>query len=70
MSQETKELLDQAQTQGGWIIAAATGLWGFVLRALVGRHIKLLDKIEDRLDSVDSRLANIEGRMQERDHWE
>jgi hypothetical protein len=63
MNDEVTDLV----THGGWFIAGLTTLWAFVLRWIVGRHLKQFDSVNVKLESIDMRLSIIEGRFTERD---
>jgi len=48
----------------GWVVAGVSSLWAI----LVKRRAATIDRIFQRLDDIDARLASLEGRFQERDH--
>jgi len=66
MSDDFKPLVEAVQG-GGWFFAGLTAVWAVVLRWIIGRHIKEFDLLDAKLDSIDTRLAIIEGRFEERD---
>lgn len=43
------------------------GLSSIGLRILLGRHYKAIDKVSERLDSIERDVAEIKGRFRERD---
>jgi hypothetical protein len=66
VSDDTKTIAEIAQNSG-WFFTAITAAWGFVLRWMLGRHVKAMDRIDAKLTNIDARLSTIEGRMVERD---
>lgn len=72
MTDETKGLLDIAQT--GWGVALIAATWGIVLRTILGRREATQRKVEERLENLERTvsqiqvsLATIAGRLLERD---
>lgn len=45
----------------GWLVAVGTGLWGWMLRIVLGRHLKSVDRIEGKIDDLIERVAKLEG---------
>lgn len=45
------------------IAAVASTTWGIILRFVVGRYVKAADRLELRLESIESGLAGIESRL-------
>lgn len=55
-----------ATAHSGWIVAFLVGTWGVVLRALIGRHLAVGERIQLRLAKIEERLAVIESRSHDR----
>jgi hypothetical protein len=58
----------------GWLVAGLLAVWGWLTRVAVGRHLKGLDDLSKKVDgvvnkvgSIDTRLARIEGRFEQQD---
>lgn len=45
----------------GWIAAAGTAAWGWMLKLVLGRHLQAADRIESKLDDLIERVARLEG---------
>lgn len=52
---------DLIQSNVGWAVAVVTGIWGYILRLLLGRHLDAVDRVERKLDDVLERVARLEG---------
>lgn len=53
----------------GWFVALLTGVWGLVLRILIGRyraHVDLTERVDDRLNSIEADLNVIKAVLRER----
>ncbi len=59
----------------GWLATGVLAVIGWISRVAMGRHFKSLDKLAEKVEEmgtsiakVDTRLARIEGRFEEKDH--
>lgn len=55
------------QEHAGWVAALMLGAWGWLLRAILGRHLKAVDEINRSMHRIDRRLSVIEGRFKQQD---
>lgn len=57
-------LIDAIQANGGWVMAAILAAWGWMLRFMLGRHLKAVDRVEKKVDDLIERVSRIEGHME------
>jgi hypothetical protein len=63
MSDEVN-VLQQYSTR---IAEATIAAWWFIVRVLFGWHFKAIEKIDQKLDVINGRISNLEGRNMQRD---
>ena len=56
------------QQYGERFIAAVIGAWWFLMRVLFGWHFKTLEKLDTKLDKINTRLSRLEGKSTKRDY--
>lgn len=52
----------------GRIATAILAAWVWIIKLSLSRHFSQLDKLRESVDSIDKRLARIEGRIEQQDH--
>ena len=50
-------------THGGWIATAVMGVWGWILRVALARHLEALGKLEERLRHLEISVGKIKGKL-------
>ena len=58
------EVNDVIQANSGWVLAGLLGVWGWLLRLVLGRHLKAVDRVEGKMDDLIERVARIEGKLE------
>ena len=69
MADQFSKDIAQAFADNGWLLGAATAIWAFTLRLLIGRHYKAMDSLHTEISAMKEDIALIKGRLTERDRF-
>lgn len=64
---EEHDITDSLLSHGGWFATAVVGIWGWLLKMALSRHLIALDKVNARLDAIEMSIARLQGRFDQMD---